>query len=544
MFNFRRYLLCVLACCFGYHLALAQSYRNCQTMEADEELRAKYPAMGTLDEFEQWLAPLVRAYQNQNHDTRAVSTIPVVFHVIHDGEAVGSGDNISAALINAQLTQLNNDFRKIAGTSGDNSDPRGADSELEFCMATVDPSGNSMSEPGINRINRNSQGWTAPPYGVCVGGSINRTYIDNTIKPQSQWNPNDYINIWLMDLNCGLLGYAQFPSSSGLGGLSSNGGAASTDGVVVLTASVGSTSNPNPNGGSFNAGRTLTHELGHFFGLRHIWGDANCGNDFCNDTPTQQGPSSGCPNTTTCDGNNDMVENYMDYSRDNCMNIFTQNQKDRMQTVMANSPRRGSLANSSACSGGGGGNTCAATVSSFPYSEGFESGTGNWSQSTSDDFDWTRRSGGTPSSNTGPSGAAAGSFYMYVEASSPNYPTRNTIFNGPCFDLSSLSSPEFSFQYHMLGNAVGTVSLQVSTDGSNWTNVWTESGTQGSAWNSQTVDLSSYAGQGEVRLRFNATTGTSWQGDICIDALSLEDNTGGGGGGGGSCTDVTISIKI
>ncbi|MEL6650712.1 MAG: hypothetical protein AAFQ87_07920, partial [Bacteroidota bacterium] len=182
MFNFRRYLLCVLACCFGYHLGLAQSYRNCQTMEADEELRAKYPAMGTLDEFEQWLAPLVRAYQNQNHDTRAVSTIPVVFHVIHDGEAVGSGDNISAALINAQLTQLNNDFRKIAGTSGDNSDPRGADSELEFCMATVDPSGNSMSEPGINRINRNSQGWTAPPYGVCVGGSINRTYIDNTIK--------------------------------------------------------------------------------------------------------------------------------------------------------------------------------------------------------------------------------------------------------------------------------------------------------------------------------------------------------------------------
>lgn len=514
-------------------------------MEADKELREKYPEMGTLEEFEEWLAPRVRAYQAQNNGTRAVSTIPVVFHIIHNGTSVGSGDNISATYIDAQLVQLNNDFRKILGTSGDNSDPRGADSELEFCMATVDPSGNTMAEAGINRINRSSQGWSAPPYGVCLSnGGIDRSYIDNTIKPQSQWDPNQYLNIWIMDLNCGLLGYAQFPSSSGLGGLSTNGGAASTDGVVVLTNSVGSTTIPNPNGGIFNAGRTLTHELGHFFGLRHIWGDSNCGNDFCNDTPTQQGPSSGCPNTTTCDGQNDMVENYMDYSRDNCMNIFTQNQKDRMQTVMANSPRRGSLANSTACSGGGGGGgpTCSATVSSFPYSESFESGTGSWSQSTADDFDWARRSGSTPSSGTGPSSAASGSFYMYVEASSPNYPSRNTIFNGPCFDLSGLTSPEFSFQYHMLGSAVGTVSLQASTDGSSWATVWTLSGDQGSAWNSQTVDLSSYAGQSEVRLRFNATTASSWQGDICIDGLGLEDNTGGGGGP--TCTDVTVSITL
>ncbi|MEL7532742.1 MAG: M43 family zinc metalloprotease, partial [Bacteroidota bacterium] len=309
MTNFRRYLLFALAVVCGFQFSLAQTHRNCQTMEADQELREKFPEMGTLDEFEEWLAPLVRAYQSQDNSTRAVSTIPVVFHVIHNGQSVGSGDNISAALINAQLTQLNNDFRKIVGTSGNNSDPRGADSELEFCMATVDPNGNSMAEAGINRINRSSQGWSAPPYGVCLSnGGIDRSYIDNTIKPQSQWDPNDYLNIWLMDLNCGLLGYAQFPSNSGLGGLSSNGGAASTDGVVVLTNSVGSTTSPNPSGGSFNAGRTLTHELGHFFGLRHIWGDSNCGNDFCNDTPTQQGPSSGCPNTTTCDGNADMVE--------------------------------------------------------------------------------------------------------------------------------------------------------------------------------------------------------------------------------------------
>lgn len=189
-----------------------------------------------------------------------------------------------------------------------------------------------------------------------------------------------------------------------------------------------------------------------------------------------------------------------------------------------------------AANGGGGGGGCSATAT-LPYSEGFESGIGAWSQATGDDLDWTRRSGGTPSSNTGPSGAAAGSWYMYVEASSPNYPSKNTIFNSPCFDLSSISSPNFSFEYHMLGNAVGTLNLQASTDGSSWTTVWTRSGTQGSAWLSASVDLSSYAGESEFRLRFSGTTASSWQGDMCIDGLSFTD----GGGGGGGCPTIDFS---
>ncbi len=209
---------------------------RCYTTEADAQLRAQYPELGTLEDFEAWLEPLVREYQ-ENGSMRAVSTIPVIFHIIHNGESVGSGDNISATYVNAQITQLNNDFRKIAGTSGDNSNPVGADTEIEFCAATLDPSGSTLSEPGINRINRNSKGWTAPPYGSCTGG-FNDAYIEGTIKPQSQWNPDDYLNIWVMDINCGILGYAQFPSSSGLGGLNSNGGAANTDGVVLLTTSL------------------------------------------------------------------------------------------------------------------------------------------------------------------------------------------------------------------------------------------------------------------------------------------------------------------
>jgi subtilisin family serine protease len=193
---------------------------------------------------------------------------------------------------------------------------------------------------------------------------------------------------------------------------------------------------------------------------------------------------------------------------------------------------------------GGGGSppsSCSSTVSSFPYGESFESGLGAWTQASGDDFNWARRSGGTPSSGTGPSAAADGSFYMYVEASSPNYPSLTTIFESPCFDLSSLSSPELSFQYHMLGNAVGTLDLQASTDGSSWTSVWSLSGDQGSSWNGATVSLAAYAGQAETRLRFVGTTSSSWQGDMCVDALNLSDNTGGGGPG---CQDNEVTLTL
>ncbi|PHN03275.1 M43 family zinc metalloprotease [Flavilitoribacter nigricans] len=510
--------------------------RRCHTMEADAELRARYPQLGTLDEFEEWLAPRVRTFQKEGNG-RAVSTIPIIFHIIHDGDAVGSGDNISALYVNAQIQQLNDDFRRILGTSGYNTHPAGADSEIEFCAAAVDPNGNPLSEPGINRINRNSKGWSAPPYGTCIGGDFGDAYIENTIKPESQWDPNDYLNVWVMDINCSILGYAQFPSSSGLSGLGSNGGAAATDGVVLLTSSLGSTGTPQGSG-VYNKGRTGTHEIGHFFGLRHIWGDQTCGTDYCNDTPEATGPASGCPNSTTCDGVQDMVENYMDYSYDDCMNIFTGDQKARMQTVLQNSPRRGILANSTACtSTGGGGLSCASTVSSFPYNEGFESGFGGWSQSSADDFDWSRNSGGTPSSNTGPSGAAGGSWYVFTEASSPNYPSLGSILNSPCFDLSAESSASFAFEYHLYGAAdMGGLQLQAKIDGGGWNTIWSVSGNQGNSWQSASVDLASYLGE-TVQLRFVGTTGATWQGDMGVDEISL--TTGGGGGnpgGGGGCT--------
>lgn len=519
-----------------------QDVVRCYTMEADAQLRTMNPKLGSLDDFERWLAPFVEQYKAEQaaatNRVNAVTTIPIIFHVIHNGQSVGTGDNLSATYINAQITQLNNDFRRISGTSGHNTNSVGADTEVEFCAATVNPSNVTLTEPGINRINRSSMGWSAPPYGTCSGNNFNDAYIEGTIKPQSQWDPNKYLNIWVMDMTCGILGYAQFPSNSGLSGLSSNGGSANTDGVVILPSSVGSTTTPNPSGGAYNKGRTLTHEIGHWIGLRHIWGDGGCSvDDYCGDTPASDAANFGCPTSHVSCSSTDMVQNYMDYTDDNCMNIFTQDQKARMQAVLANSPRRNTLGASTGCGGSSGGN-CTSTISSFPYSEGFESSWGGWTQGSGDDFDWSRLSGSTASSNTGPSSAASGSYYAYTESSSPNYPSKRSYLNGPCFDLSSASNASFGFQYHMYGAAMGTLSLDVSTDnGSTWNSAWSASGDKGNSWLTASVNLNSYAGN-TIKLRFNGLTSNSYTSDMSVDNLSLTTSTSGGG----SCTGGITSF--
>lgn len=168
-----------------------------------------------------------------------------------------------------------------------------------------------------------------------------------------------------------------------------------------------------------------------------------------------------------------------------------------------------------------GSQTCSTTISSFPYAESFESGFGTWSQGSSDDFDWSVSSGSTPSNNTGPSSAQDGTYYAYVESSSPNYSNLSSILQGPCFDLSGQTSPIFSFQYHMYGaSSMGDLSLEVSTNGTSWTQEWSQSGNQGNSWLEASVDLSSYAGS-TIKLRYVGTTGTTWQGDMAIDNLSL-----------------------
>jgi len=328
-------------------LAQSQQPEQCSTMERDSLLRARYPERGTLDDFEHALLRKVesmRAERRAGRTMAEVLNIPIIVHVVHNGEAVGVGMNISQAQIQSQIDVLNEDFRKMAGTPGSNNNPVGADVEVEFCLSPVDRNGNPMTEPGINRINGNRADWT-------------QDQIDNQLKPTTIWNPNLFYNVWSVKFaasEVGLLGYAQFPDQTGLQGIPAN-SPASTDGVVIAYFTCGSSSKGNfpVLQAPYDKGRTLTHETGHWLGLRHIWGDGRCADDFVGDTPSQIGASSGCPNplTQSCPGGQPaMVQNYMDYSNDGCKNIYTQGQKDRMRAAIELSPRRKSVVQGNLCS--------------------------------------------------------------------------------------------------------------------------------------------------------------------------------------------------
>lgn len=277
---------------------------------------------------------------NQRNDN--IKRIPVVVHVIHNGEPIGTGANISYEQIVSQIEVLNEDFRKQSGTNGFNTHPLGVDTEIEFYLATVDPDGNVLSEPGVDRVDGGRATW---PKGAI------RNPIDELIKPITSWNPTEYFNIWTVNfggfVGRNLLGYAQFPSNSNLRGLNADEGRAETDGIVVGYKYFGSSEKGNfPDLiAPYDLGRTTTHEVGHWLGLRHIWGDGDCSvDDYCNDTPLAAAPNNSCTENISCNST-DMIENYMDYTSDGCMNIFTLCQKRRMQTVLRNSPRRKELVN-------------------------------------------------------------------------------------------------------------------------------------------------------------------------------------------------------
>ena len=338
---------------------------RCATIENEQKLLELYPNRDNDTQFENWLAPKIEAVkanrlasrQNENSISNVI-TIPVVVHVIHNGDGLGTNENITDAQILSQIEVLNQDFGRIAGTPGFNTNPVGADTEIQFCMAQRDPNG--LFTTGINRYNLGSE------------ASWEIDQINSQIKPQTQWNPNEYLNIWVVNrivftifgIELGeILGYAQFPSGSGLEGLEQGTGPANTDGVVIAHRYFGS-SDIYPNGTYLapnDKGRTATHEIGHFLGLRHIWGDGGFGangcsvDDFCDDTPVTSQQNEGCSiGIDSCPDSPglDMVENYMDYSDDDCMNIFTQDQKDRMIAVLTNAQRRATLATSLACQPG------------------------------------------------------------------------------------------------------------------------------------------------------------------------------------------------
>ncbi|MBP2834124.1 S8 family serine peptidase [Aquimarina sp. U1-2] len=181
--------------------------------------------------------------------------------------------------------------------------------------------------------------------------------------------------------------------------------------------------------------------------------------------------------------------------------------------------------------GGGGGTGCTAGITAFPYNEGFENTLGAWTQSTTDDINWTVDTGRTPSNGTGPSSANQGTYYIYVEASGTGtgFPDKQAILTSPCFDLSGLTQANFTFDYHMYGAAdMGSIAVEASTDeGVTWTSIWSQTGNKGNSWQNADIDLAAYIGGG-IQLRFNRITGATWQADIAIDNVALRNNSGGG----------------
>jgi pregnancy-associated plasma protein-A len=242
-----------------------------------------------------------------------VTVIGVVVHVVYRTPE----QNIDMAQVQSQIDVLNRDFRKANGDLGSIPAPFAAlaeDSRVEFELATTDPDGNETD--GVTRTETSEESFSD----------------DDKVKRASTggadaWPADRYLNLWVCALGGGLLGYAQFP-----------GGPAETDGVVILQSAFGTTGTV---AAPFDLGRTATHEIGHWLNLRHIWGDDGdgcSGDDFVADTPNAAGANTGKPSFphVTCDNgpNGDLFMNYMDYTDDDSMFMFTVGQVQRMQTSL------------------------------------------------------------------------------------------------------------------------------------------------------------------------------------------------------------------
>ena len=313
---------------------------------------------------------------------RPVITIPVVVHIIHNDEAIGVGANISDAQIQSQIDVLNEDFRRLnvdvlsvpAPFRGASADPL-----IQFCLAQQTPEG--ILTNGITRrpkpTQENYNQLEVPTELQC----LNKIIIDIIIKPNTIWDRDKYLNIWVSDMRqlppvlfgqpnnvpdnnqgCNAkaitTGYAQFPGEIPS---ASNQNPQLTDGVWIRTDVFGRIGKLDAD---YNLGRTTTHEVGHWLNLKHIWGDdvtaepnpfPECSlDDLVIDTPLQSSPSYDCKSFPFYDNCRPsplypgiMFQNFMDYSNDNCLGLFTFGQSARMDSALFN--QRVSLLTSKGC---------------------------------------------------------------------------------------------------------------------------------------------------------------------------------------------------
>jgi Pregnancy-associated plasma protein-A/Secretion system C-terminal sorting domain len=280
--------------------------RECRSFEYQKQMIQADPSLETSRKN-------IEDFINKHESSRSLSiardeaartiTIPVIVHILYHYP----GENISDDLAKSQLTALNRDFRKANPDTVNIPEafkPFAADCRIEFQLATVDAGGRATT--GI----------------IHKYTPITKWGMDDKIKFSSEmgddgWDPKSYLNIWVGTLER-LLGYSSLP-----------GDPADKDGVVISNTVFGIT-----NSGIYNKGRTAVHEVGHWLGLRHLWGDADCGDDGVADTPKQQTFTNGCPSTVRVSCGNapygDMYMDYMDFTNDDCLVMFTEGQKQKM----------------------------------------------------------------------------------------------------------------------------------------------------------------------------------------------------------------------
>ena len=319
------------------------TFTRCATAQHELILQQRNPdRLRQLNE----LNRLIQQTQENNKSLRQqaadniIYRIPIVVHVVHStaSGAIGGANNIniSDAQIASQIQVLNEDYRRQTGTNGYNTSAIGADAGLEFYLATTDPDGNSST--GITR------------HYYAQKSSFNVFTDDVLLSQIAYWPSDQYLNIWVTSLQSGYLGYTQFPTTADtLKGLPTTTDAA-TDGSIIDYRAFGRQTGT-ATLSLYLLGRTVTHEIGHWLGLIHPWGDGGgCNEDYVADTPPTADRSNAplnCNQTySTCVAGKqtrDLVEDYMMYSPDACMNLFTAGQVSRMRTALTLSPRRAKL---------------------------------------------------------------------------------------------------------------------------------------------------------------------------------------------------------
>lgn len=316
-------------CCATFAQAQAERCRAASIRNARvKENPALAQKVARLEQFtQQWIAR-----DRENRQLRSPIVLPVVVHVLWRR----SNENISDAQIQSQMEVLNRDFRQLNtdfGNTPASFRSFAADIEIEFCLASVDPAGNPTNGITRTRTDVNNIGETEDWYSSLFGG-------------KDAWDVERYINIWVCDIgDDDTLGFASIPETAD---------PPESDGLVIghqYFGTIGTASNSEFN----NLGRTVTHEMGHYFNLEHLWGPDRGGceeDDFVSDTPNQYEDSFACPvfpvfDDCTFDGAGVQFVNFMDYSDDACMTMFTQGQKMRMLAAL-NGARSG-LINTQAC---------------------------------------------------------------------------------------------------------------------------------------------------------------------------------------------------